>query len=76
MAKKKATTNLATSVALAKEPGLTWDTAIKDEEVKIAAAQRYIAGLQESIRTFQELKEDGEPFPVEVSKTKGRAKAA
>jgi len=65
MAKKKATTILATSRAMAKPPRLTWDKAIADTKERIVAAQRYITGLEDSIRTFQEMKNTGEPFPGE-----------
>jgi len=61
MSKKKATTILATA-GLASKNG-RWDSAIADAEGMIGAAERYTAGMRESIKTFKELRDTGEPFP-------------
>jgi hypothetical protein len=44
-----------------------WDMAISDAEKKIQGAQIAIARLKQSIKSFKELRDSGEPFPGEKS---------
>jgi len=61
MSKKKDTDIFAHT----SKPVTAWDAAIKDTQKMIEDSKRKIAGLRRSIRTFEELRDSGVPFPSE-----------
>ena len=63
MSQKKSTKNLHTSNS--------WDKAISDAEEKIADAKAYVARLRQAIRSFEVMRDSGEPWPG-TSKTEGQ----
>jgi hypothetical protein len=63
MSKKKSTV-LSKKLDKAQPEQLNgWNEAIYDAEQKIQAAKRRIAGLKMSIRSFEQLRDSGAPFP-------------
>lgn len=55
MSQKKSTKNLHTSNC--------WNQAISDAEGKIAEAKAYIARLRQAVRSFEVMRDAGEPWP-------------
>jgi predicted translin family RNA/ssDNA-binding protein len=57
--------NGSTKFAHSSEAVSRWNEAISDAERMLEEAKQKVARLRRSIKTFQELRDDGEPFPGE-----------